>query len=150
VLPTSASLSLSPPPSPASSSPSPSVSPPHSAKPRPTASRTSRVPSKSPQATTKPAASLAAALKVNAWRGGYVATVRVVNTGKATATWKITVRQSDGRLGATWNAQGSQQGSSFVFAGGSLAPGASATFGYQAAGGRPSGCSVAGGTCRLS
>jgi hypothetical protein len=84
--------------------------------------------------------------------------VQVVNKGTKTASWSVTVSHSGVsglRLGGTWNAHGSQQGSSFVFTGGSLAPGKSATFGYQAGkqgGGRfrPSGCSVSSGTCRVS
>jgi cellulase/cellobiase CelA1 len=116
-------------------------------------SKTSHVPSKSARATTKPAASVSATLAVNGGRGGgYIAVGRVLNTGKTAVTWKITVAggQAGARLGGTWNAQGSQQGTSFVFTGGPLAPGATATFGYQAGGGKPSGCSVVGGTCRVS
>jgi hypothetical protein len=59
------------------------------------------------------------------------------------------------RLLGTWNARGSQSGSNMTFTGGSLAPGASVTFGYQVSktgrgNARPSGCSVVGGKCVVS
>jgi cellulase/cellobiase CelA1 len=84
--------------------------------------------------------------------------VQVVNTGTKAASWSVSVSHSglSGlRLVATWNAQGRQSGSTFIFTGGSLAPGQSASFGYQAGkqgvgAARPSGCSVRGGRCHVS
>ncbi|MFI5890847.1 cellulose binding domain-containing protein [Actinoplanes sp. NPDC051513] len=80
------------------------------------------------------------------------------NTGRAVASWSVTVRHSDQdnlRLLGTWNARGSQSGDNLTFTGGPLAPGASASFGYQVSksgrgNARPSGCSVVGGTCGVS
>jgi hypothetical protein len=84
--------------------------------------------------------------------------VQVVNKGTKTASWSVSVSHSglSGlRLGGTWNAQGHQSGTTFIFTGGSLDPGKSASFGYQAskqgAGrARPAGCTVTGGTCHVS
>jgi hypothetical protein len=84
--------------------------------------------------------------------------VRVVNSGPKPASWSVAVTHTKLAglvLGGTWNAQGHQSGSSFLFAGGPLGPGQSATFGYQAGKqgpgpARPSGCSVDGGGCHLN
>ncbi|WP_433375102.1 cellulose binding domain-containing protein [Actinoplanes sp. CA-142083] len=92
------------------------------------------------------------------WEQGYVAAVRVQNTGNAAGSWNVTVGhsgQSNLRLLGTWNARGSQSGDTLTFTGGQLAPGASATFGYQVSksgrgNARPSGCSVVGGKCAVS
>jgi cellulase/cellobiase CelA1 len=98
-------------------------------------------------------------VNVNAsWDQGYVAMVQVVNKGTKAASWSVSVSHSGPtglRLGGTWNAQGHQSGTTFIFTGGPLAPGKSASFGYQAgqqgAGrARPTGCSVGGGSCRVS
>jgi cellulase/cellobiase CelA1 len=84
--------------------------------------------------------------------------VRVTNTGAKAATWSLSVSHgsvSGLRLYTTWNAQGSQHGATFTFSGGSLAPGQSASFGYEAGARsanrlRPSGCTVGSGSCRVS
>ena len=84
--------------------------------------------------------------------------VQVVNKGTKAASWSVSVSHSGLaglRLGGTWNASGRQSGTTFVFTGGSLAPGKSASFGYQAvkqgAGrARPAGCSVGAGSCHVS
>jgi cellulase/cellobiase CelA1 len=94
----------------------------------------------------------------SSWGGGYVAMAKVTNTGNKAAGWSMSVSHgavSGLRLYTTWNARGSQQGSTFVFTGGSLAPGQSASFGYQAGARtadrlRPAGCSVGGGSCHVS
>jgi cellulase/cellobiase CelA1 len=91
------------------------------------------------------------------WNAGYVAFVRVANTGSAAHTWSVTVTHQgqDGlRLGNVWGAGGTQQGTSLVFTGGPLAAGSSVTFGYQASktgseDARPAGCTVVGGTCAV-
>jgi cellulase/cellobiase CelA1 len=92
------------------------------------------------------------------WQQGYVAMVQVVNRGAKAASWSVSVFNSglSGlRLGGTWNAQGHQSGSTFVFTGGPLAPGQTAGFGFQAGKqgsgkARPSGCSVTAGGCHVS
>ncbi|MFC7276876.1 cellulose binding domain-containing protein [Paractinoplanes rhizophilus] len=92
------------------------------------------------------------------WEEGYVGAVRVRNTGRAAASWTVTVShsgQDNLRLLGTWNARGSQRGDTLTFTGGTLAPGASVTFGYQVSkagrgNARPSGCSVVGGRCVVS
>jgi hypothetical protein len=156
-------------------SPSPTIS----MLPRPSTSATpspSRKPSTSPSArhsasssptphvtrtSTKPVpkATFSATVSTSSsWGGGYVAMVQLTNTGTKAASWSVSVSHgsvSGLRLYGTWNAQGSQQGSTFVFTSGSLAPGQSASFGYQAGARtrdrlRPSGCSVGSGSCRVS
>jgi hypothetical protein len=84
--------------------------------------------------------------------------VQVVNNGTKAGSWSVSVSHgavSGLKLYTTWNAQGSQQGSTFVFTAGSLEPGRSASFGYQAGARtrdrlKPSGCSVSSGSCRVS
>lgn len=101
---------------------------------------------------------LTAALGVTAsWNAGYVAFVRVQNTGSTAHTWSVTVThqgQNGLRLSSVWGAAGSQRGSSLVFTGGRLAAGASVTFGYQTSttgpdDARPAGCTVVGGACTV-
>jgi hypothetical protein len=84
--------------------------------------------------------------------------VQVVNNGTKAGSWSVSVSHgavSGLKLYTTWNAQGSQQGSTFLFTGGSLGPGKSASFGYQAGARtrdrlKPAGCSVSSGSCRVS
>ena len=107
-----------------------------------------------------PRAKFSVAVSVGAsWEQGYVASVRVQNTGAATSSWSVTVSHanvSDLRLLGTWGpATGRQSGDNVVFTGGPLAAGASTGFGYQVSksghgNARPSGCSVVGGGCRVS
>ncbi len=157
--------------------PSPSPSPTPTPTPTPTSAApssraaTSPAPSKTrtttrpPARATTPAAprpKAAATLQVGAsWGGGYVAGVRVTNTGTAPLQWRVTVTHDDRtdlRLRGVRGATGSQDGDTLTFRGGPLAPGASAEFGYQVAGARrdegrgdarPSGCSVVGGRCGM-
>ena len=93
------------------------------------------------------------------WEQGYVASVRVQNTGVATGSWSVTVSHAtvnDLRLLGTWGpVTGRQSGDDVVFTGGPLAAGAATGFGYQVGksgrgNARPSGCSVVGGGCRVS
>ena len=157
----SPSLAPSPSPSPSRSlSPSPSRSPSAtSARPTPSSPPPPRV---TTPATTKPVVvvrnDLTASVGVSAsWNGGYVAIVRVQNTGSTAHPLSITVThqgQTGLRLGSVWGASGNQQGSSLVFTGGSLAAGATVTFGYQISTNgpdpaRPAGCTVVGGTCAV-
>jgi cellulase/cellobiase CelA1 len=91
------------------------------------------------------------------WEQGYVATVRVRNTGSAATAWKVTVShsgQENLRLTGVWNARGTQSGDNIAFTGDRLAPGASVQFGYQVSksgrgNAKPSGCSVVGGKCSV-
>lgn len=156
----SPTISLLPP----SSSPTPSPS--HSASPSPSAKRSASTSTSSPtphvtRTSAKPApkAVFSATLSTSSsWGGGYVGTVKITNTGTKAASWSVSVSHgsvSGLRLFTTWNAQGSQQGTTFVFSGGSLAPGQSASFGYEAGARthdrvRPTGCSVGSGSCRVS
>jgi hypothetical protein len=83
--------------------------------------------------------------------------VTIQNKGNASKDWRITIAHSgveNLRLFGMWGAQGSKVGDNIVFTGSTLKPGASATFRYQVTktgrgNGRPSGCSVVGGTCRV-
>ncbi len=92
------------------------------------------------------------------WEQGYVAAVRVQNTGKTSRTWTVRVTHSGQQnltLRGVWNATGRQSGDTLTFTGGTLAPGATASFGYQVAkngrgDARPSSCSVVGGRCSVS
>ncbi|WP_169789722.1 cellulose binding domain-containing protein [Actinoplanes subtropicus] len=95
----------------------------------------------------------------SSWDQGYVASVRVQNTGKATGSWTVTVSHADLRnlrlLGVWGTARGTQNGENVVFTGAPLAAGASTGFGYQVSATgrgntRPSGCSVVGGRCGVS
>jgi cytoskeletal protein RodZ len=150
----------------ASRSASPSASPSASASSSPPSKRPTSAPTSRPPKTHKPIATstpsarpnLAGSLTVTAsWQQGYVAMARVVNNGSAPAGWTMTVNHSDLpdlRLRGVWGARGDQSGDTLTFTGATLAPGASATFGYQATksgrgGARPSGCAVVGGTCGM-
>jgi cellulase/cellobiase CelA1 len=93
------------------------------------------------------------------WDQGYVAQVRVRNTGDAAGSWTVTVSHADLnnlRLVNTWgDATGKQSGDNVVFTGGPLAAGGSIGFGYQVSktgrgNARPSGCAVLGGRCGVS
>ncbi|WP_030057369.1 glycoside hydrolase family 9 protein [Streptomyces novaecaesareae] len=86
-----------------------------------------------------PAASCSVAYKVdNAWGNGFTATVTVQNTGTSTVSgwtlgWSF---PGDQRISTAWNATATQSGASVTArdAGwnGALAPGARASFGFQA------------------
>jgi cytoskeletal protein RodZ len=124
----------------------------HSPTPTPTRTRATTPPAPPPP----PANDLAVAVTVGAsWEQGYVAGVRIQNTGRKSANWTVTVTHSNlsnFRLVGTWGARGTQQGDRVVFTGGPLAAGATVNFGYQTSktgrgNARPSGCTVVGGTC---
>ncbi|GAA0489070.1 hypothetical protein Ade02nite_73200 [Paractinoplanes deccanensis] len=161
----SASRSASASPSATSPSPTPSRTP--STTPPTSAPPTSAAPTSAsprPEATTQKPTSPAPRSEINAqlsvtasWDGGYVAFVRVENEGEAAANWHVSVTHSgldDLELRGVWNASGNRNGSTLVFDGGSLAPGRSATFGYQISksgrgDARPAGCSSVGGSCSV-
>jgi Cellulose binding domain len=165
MMPTTLSLTTPPPtaaapPAPRRTSASPSVRPSRTSH-KPAVEKTTTKPAVAVTPTTKkPApAVLNATLDVPAsWDQGYVAAVRIKNTGATPQPFTVTVSNnglSDVRLMGTWNARGTQSGDRLTFTGGPLAPGATATFGYQVSGhgrgpARPSGCSVVGGKCTMS
>ncbi|GAA0532664.1 hypothetical protein GCM10010172_11820 [Paractinoplanes ferrugineus] len=151
--------STAPTPRRTSASPARSVSPrPTENSARPTETKTTRPATR--KAPPPPAgADLAATLNVPAsWEQGYVAAVRVRNNGRTAQSFTVTVSNNGmtgARLTGTWNAGGTQSGTTMKFVGGPLQPGATVTFGFQVSkngGGsaRPSGCSVVGGTCGMS
>ncbi|WP_199515683.1 cellulose binding domain-containing protein [Nucisporomicrobium flavum] len=147
----------------ASASPSPSRTP--SASPTPSPSRTSAKPSA--RVTTKPApvrtttpppvaASFTARYQTGAsWDRGLIAGVQITNTGRAAGTWRVTISypsRAGVRVTNAWNAQVSGGGDTWTFTGGPLAPGASASFGFQATKqtrgtARPASCSIGGTPC---
>jgi len=73
----------------------------------------------------------------SAWNAGYVANVTIMNTGDASITgWTVQWDFADGETDArAWNAIVTQQGASVsatnVDWNATIAPGASATFGFQ-------------------
>jgi cellulase/cellobiase CelA1 len=92
------------------------------------------------------------------WDRGFIGAVTVTNKSGPARTWtvKITYPASARvRVGNVWNASVDRQGDTFVFTGGPLAPGATATFGFEASKQvrdriQPAGCTVDGASCRLS
>jgi hypothetical protein len=147
-----------------SPTPSPSATPSRvTASPVPSKTRkpTTRPPRTTPPAPPPPAAKpkAEASVRLSSNRDqGYVAGVRVENTGTTPLEWRVTVTHDDDddvRLRGTWNATGDQDGDRLTFRGGTLQPGTSVTFGYQTMNdgrrsARPTGCSVVGGTCSMS
>jgi endo-1,4-beta-D-glucanase Y len=75
------------------------------------------------------------------WQGGYVAEVTVTNRGQARSGWTLRWTFPDGaqRITNAWNATATQSGAEVTVANaawnGTLATGASATFGFQATAG---------------
>jgi hypothetical protein len=143
-------------PSPSSASPSASRSPSRS----PSASRSaskSPSPSPSPSRAVRPAFSAGYSASSN-WDRGFIGAVQVTNTAGGARNWTVSVTYSSRarvHLRNVWNAQVSRQGSTLVFTGGPLAPGATATFGFEASKRSrgtpgPIGCTVDGTPCRLS
>jgi endoglucanase len=74
-------------------------------------------------------------VKTNDWGSGYCADVQVKNGSTTTQTWRVVV-QIEGSIYTLWNAVWQQSGSSLTASGVSwnatLAPGATAQFGYCA------------------
>ncbi|GIE79384.1 hypothetical protein Aph02nite_53340 [Actinoplanes philippinensis] len=144
----------------ASASRSPSASPSASGKPKPSKS-VSRTPSASPSRSTAPpppdvfSASYATSAT---WRDGFIAAVTVVNKSGAAADWSVTLTYPSGAgvvARGAWNATVSSSGDTITLRGRSLPAGASITAGFQgaksgSATGKPSSCSVGGGSCRMS
>ncbi|RAJ47138.1 processive endocellulase [Kitasatospora sp. SolWspMP-SS2h] len=129
--------SPSPSPSPSSSAPSPSPSASPSTSPSPS-------PSSSPSASggpTRPVTGCAVSYTVgSSWGNGFTADVTVRNTGSGTVSgWKLawTYRGNE-TVSNAWNAQVVQGGAAVTATdagwNGTLAPGGTASFGFQATG----------------
>jgi hypothetical protein len=127
---------------------------------KPTAKATTKKPTPT-RATSSPAPATTLTARYSTgptWDRGFIGAVAVTNTGSTARTWtvQVTYEASAGvRLGNTWNAQVSKQGDTFVLTGGPLAPGATVNLGYEASKQvrspvQPSGCTVAGTSCRMS
>ncbi|MET8148393.1 cellulose binding domain-containing protein [Actinoplanes sp. NPDC049668] len=143
-------------PTPSKSSAAPTTTAPRTATPKP------NTPKPTEKATTKPAppppASFTARYSVGAsWDRGFVAMVRVTNTGTTARNWTVTISyesRAEVRITNAWNAQLDRQGDTSVLTGGPLAPGASFSFGFEASKQvrnriQPTGCTVDGTPCRL-
>lgn len=113
-----------------------------------------------PAPTSSPAAraDLTAALTVPAgWEDGYVAEIKVTNTGRSAVRWTVTVTNAARlkvRLTNAWNATATQKGDTVTLRGQLLPPGRSITAGYQVAAAagshpRPTACTLTGSTCRI-
>ena len=97
-----------------------------------------------------PAASFAA----NKWDGGYTGTYTVTNTtGSAISSWTVKFSLPSGTTISTlWNGDETESGSTYTVTNaawnGTLAAGASTTFGYTASGtGSPTNCTIDGSSC---
>jgi len=160
VLPSTSAPATSPSAS-ASASPSPSRT--RSASPSPSAKRSSKpavraTPSAKPSSSPAPTARFTARYQGGAgWDRGFIAGVQVTNTGKAAGNWSVRISydgRADVRVTNVWNAQVSRSGDTYTFTGGSLAPGADASFGFQGSkdgrgAPRPTACSVNGTACQM-
>ncbi|GII83127.1 hypothetical protein Ssi03_11170 [Sphaerisporangium siamense] len=92
--------------------------------------------------------------RTSSWSGGYNGQFTITNTGPATLNgWTVVFDLPSGTTaGAFWDALMTRDGSRYTFKNreynGTLAPGASATFGWVATGaGDPTGCTLNGGAC---
>jgi hypothetical protein len=124
------------------------AAPPDLAKPSPIEARTGR--------PAAPTGALAARYVVSSsWETGFVGGVLVTNPTGAPLSWRVVVSHDPGagvRVTTTWNADLTRSGSTAVFTGGPLAPGASQTFGFEATkqvtgSVRPTDCTVNGVAC---
>ncbi|MDQ0364367.1 cellulase family glycosylhydrolase [Catenuloplanes indicus] len=91
---------------------------------------------------------------VNSWSGGYEGRFTVTNnTSSPVTSWRVQFDLPSGTsISNSWNAQQSVSGNRYTFANaawnGSLAAGASTTFGFTVNGtGTPSGCTIDGVSC---
>ncbi|MEU4625469.1 cellulase family glycosylhydrolase [Actinoplanes sp. NPDC023801] len=91
---------------------------------------------------------------VNSWGGGYEGRYTVTNNSAATvSSWRVQFDLPSGStVSSSWNAQASVSGNRHTFTNvswnGTLAAGASTTFGFIVNGsGRPANCTVDGGSC---
>lgn len=114
----------------------------------------SRTPSPTPTVDT-----MAATYSTSAsWRDGFITAIRVVNSGPAARDFTITLTypsRAGVEVRGAWNATATRNGDTITLRGNSLAAGGSINVGFQASkqsrdSVRPSGCSVSGGSCRVS
>ncbi|WP_144122289.1 cellulose binding domain-containing protein [Catellatospora sichuanensis] len=92
--------------------------------------------------------------QVSVWATGYGADVTITNTGDAPATgWTVAFDLPAGTtVSSSWSSVRTQSGQRYTFTNvswnGTVNPGASQTFGFNAAGiGTPANCTVNGGAC---
>lgn len=105
-------------------------------------------------ATAPAQADTATFVKASEWSGGYTGQITVKNTGTTTLNgWTVVFDLPSGTtVGSYWDALMTQSGSRYTFKNrdynGTLAPGASATFGWVGTGtGAPTGCTLNGKPC---
>ena len=96
----------------------------------------------------------AASFSANSWSGGYTGTYTVTNdTGSAVSGWKVVFTLPSGTsISSLWNGTDTVSGQTYTVANaswnGTLAAGASTTFGFEAAGnGDPENCTINGSAC---
>jgi len=96
----------------------------------------------------------AASFSANAWSGGYTGTYTVTNdTGSAVSGWKVVFTLPSGTsISSLWSGTETASGQTYTVANaswnGTLAAGASTTFGFTAAGtGDPENCTINGSAC---
>jgi len=96
----------------------------------------------------------AASFSANSWSGGYTGTYTVTNdTGSAVSGWKVVFTLPSGTgISTLWNGTETASGQTYTVTNaswnGTLATGASATFGFTAAGtGDPENCTINGSAC---
>ncbi len=141
----------------ASASPTASVS----VKPSPAPSKTTNRPSPTPsRTTTSPAPANVLSVTYNSgatWRDGFIAGVKVVNTGTAPRDFSVTLTYpagSDIWIRSSWNASVDADDNRVTIRGTGLAAGASVNAGFQAGKDdndsvRSVTCTVGGGSCRV-
>ncbi|MEV4639205.1 cellulose binding domain-containing protein [Actinoplanes sp. NPDC049548] len=91
------------------------------------------------------------------WDQGFIGAVQVTNTGPAAHAWRVRITypsRAGVEVTTAWNAQVSHSGNTWTFTAADLAPGATATFGFQATQRtrdrvHPTGCVVNGTPCRM-
>jgi hypothetical protein len=145
-----------------SASPSASVSPSASSSPSasPSSSRSSPRPKPSRTSASPPAPQdLSATYASNtSWDSGFIATVQITNSGSQAHEFTVTLTFPAGSgvsVRGAWNATAGVSGNQVTLHGNSVAAGRTVTVGFQ--GGKttrdkikPTGCSVGGGSCRVS
>ncbi|MEU4774072.1 endo-1,4-beta-xylanase [Micromonospora sp. NPDC023644] len=105
---------------------------------------TTAPPTTPPPTTPPPSGDCAAAVSLNSWTGGFVATVRVTAGAAAIDGWAVTVTLPGGTtVTNTWNARGSGASGAVTFRNvdynGRLSAGAVTEFGFQGTGSGPTG-----------
>jgi cytoskeletal protein RodZ len=144
----SPSVPASPAPSKSSASPTPSKT---SKSPKPTPSRTSS----SPAAPNDLSANY---FTSSSWGDGFIAMVQVTNNGSAAHDFTVTLNYPGGAglsVRSSWNGSATASGNQITVRGNSLAAGSTITVGFQAGKRtrdqvKPTGCTVGGGSCRVS